>query len=341
MHKAIKICLSIAILGAIIGGAVWLGLNKNSPAQSFRIVATNFAGYDFARTVTDGIDGVTVEMLLPPGADLHAFEPTPSDITKIAEANLFIYNGGESEKWVEEILKSSHPGETVKMMDLASVVTEEAPKGQEEMPHDDGTESHAVHGEHKTQEEYGASETHKGHEAGEYDEHVWTSFENAAKITAGISEKVANMKPELKEKTKKNLAEFTAQADALKTKYQDLIANAKRRVVVFGDKFPLRYFVDEMGLEYYAAFPGCAEETEASPKTIANLTKVVQDQQIPVVFKIELSSGNIAETIAGETGAKILEFNTIHNISRADFEGGASFLKIMEQNLPLLEEALN
>ena len=329
MSKVLKICLSFIVFGAIIGGAAWFGVQKNNSTQPFRVVSTNFAGYDFARTVTNEIDGVTIEMLLPPGADIHAYEPTPGDIAKIAEADLFIYNGGESEAWVDEILKTTRPKKALKMMGLVNTVKEETPQGQAEEP--------APHSEDEHQQ------THEHHhsEGAEYDEHVWTSFANAIKITARIAQEIARLKPEFSDKVTSNSNEFAQKANSLKSEYQEVISNAKRKVIVFGDKFPLRYFVDEMGLEYFAAFPGCAEETEASPKTISNLTTEIREHNIPVVFKIELSSGNIAETIARETGATILEFNTMHNVSRADFESGASFLGIMEQNLPLLKEALN
>ena len=331
MNRTIKICLSAFILLAIVIVAVWFGVNKNSPHHTLSIVTTNFPAYDFTRIVTRDIDGVSVEMLLPPGVDLHTYEPTPSDIRKIADSDLFIYGGGESDKWADEIVATTNV-KSLSMLSAVSPVLEETPPGGEATYHDnhEPSESHEDH----------ASDS-IGDDEHEYDEHVWTSFTNATKIVSAILDALASENPEYRERLKRNAEEFQTRANALKEKYQNMIVSAKRKTIVFGDKFPLRYFTDEMGLEAYAAFPGCAEETEASPKTISNLVQVVKDQGIPVIFKIELSSGNIAETIANETGATVLEFNTLHNISQADFRGGASFLKIMEQNLPLLEEALN
>lgn len=314
MNKTIKICLSAAVLIALIVAAVWLGVNKNTKRHAFSIVATNFPAYDFARTATQSINDVSVEMLLPPGADLHAYEPTPTDVRKIMDADLFIYGGGESDKWVDEILADTDV-KTLKMTSLVTPKIEETPAGSAGGEADD----------HET----------------DYDEHVWTSFDNAATIVSAISDALTNELPEEKEKINQNLADFKSRASDLKTKYQNMIDSAKRKVVVFGDKFPLRYFADEMGLDYYAAFPGCADETEASPRTIANLIHIIKEQNIPVVFKIELGSGDIAEVIANETDAKVLEFHTLHNISQEDFDSGANFLSIMEKNYRNLEEALN
>lgn len=331
MNRTIKICLSAFILLAIVIVAVWFGVNNNSSHHKLSIVTTNFPAYDFTRIVTRDIDGVSVEMLLPPGVDLHTYEPTPSDIRKIADSDLFIYGGGESDKWADEIIATTNV-KSLSMLSAVSPVLEETPPGGEASHHDhhEPGEGHEDH----------ASDS-IGDDEHEYDEHVWTSFTNATKIVSAILDALASEIPEYRERLKHNAEEFQTRANALKEKYQNMIASAKRKTIVFGDKFPLRYFADEMGLSYYAAFPGCAEETEASPQTIARLIDTVKSQSIPIVFKIELSSGNIAETIAKETGAKVLEFNTIHNVSPENFDRGASFLDIMEDNYLLLEEALN
>ena len=296
-------------------------INKNNSSSGFNIVAINFAGYDFARTVTEGVSGVDVEMLLPAGADLHHYEPTPGDLRKIKDAELFIYTGGESDGWVNEVLRSLGEVKTLRMMDVVNALPEEVPPGGE--------------GEHGDDEHEDSSE----HE--EYDEHVWTSFANASKIVTAISDALATEIPEEKERLTQNAKEFNDEAEKLKAKYAEMINTAKRRTVVFGDKFPILYFVKEMGLNYSAAFPGCADETEASPRTAANLVEIVKDEEIPVVFKIEMSSGDIAEVIARETGAEVLTFQTMHNISRADFDEGDTFLSIMEDNYSVLEKALN
>jgi len=314
MKKVARIIIAGVALAAIICGTVVFALNQNHHSAKLNIVATNFAGYDFARTVIKDVPDASVEMLLPAGTDLHAYEPTPGDIAKISAADLFIYNGGESEEWVDEILSTLPDVRTIKMMDAVDVKEEELPAGAE--------------GEEEEEEV-------------EYDEHIWTSFENAIKITKLIAEILTEVSPEQETSFIANANTFKTVANSLKSDFKAMIASAKRQVIVFGDKFPLRYFVDEMGLTYYAAFPGCAEETEASPRTIASLISAVKTNNLPVIFKIELSSGNIAKTIADETGAKILEFNTMHNISKDDFNAGATFISIMKKNLSVLTEALN
>ena len=316
MKRITRIIIACVALVAMIGGAVMFALKQDHPSVKLNIVATNFAGYDFARTVIKDVPGASVEMLLPAGTDLHAYEPTPGDIAKIAAADLFIYNGGESEEWVDEILSTLPDIRTIKMMDAVDIKEEELPAGAEE-------------------EEEGEEEEV------EYDEHIWTSFENAIRITKIIAEELKEVDPEQETSFTANANTFATTASSLKSEFKNMIDSAKRQVIVFGDKFPLRYFVDEMGLTYYAAFPGCAEETEASPQTIANLISAVKSNNLPVIFKIELSSGNIAKTIADETGAKILEFNTMHNISKDDFNTGATFISIMKKNLNVLTEALN
>ena len=313
MNRITRIIIAGVALAALIGGAVVFALNQNHHSAKLNIVATNFAGYDFARTVIKDVPDASVEMLLPAGTDLHAYEPTPGDIAKISAADLFIYNGGESEAWVDKILSTLPDVRTIKMMDAVDVKEEELPAGAEE------------------EEEEGV----------EYDEHIWTSFENAIKITKLIAEILTEVSPEQETSFKTNANTFETAASGLKSDFKAMIASAKRQIIVFGDKFPLRYFIDEMGLNYYAAFPGCAEETEASPRTIATLISAVKTNNLPAIFKIELSSGNIAKTIADETGAKILEFNTMHNISKDDFDAGATFISIMKKNLSVLTEALN
>ena len=224
--------------------------------------------------------------------------------------------GGESDEWVADILKDIDVSKTktLKMVDAVSVVEEEAVEGMEAEEED---------------------EEAKGDEV-EYDEHVWTSPKNAAKIVDAIAEKIADKS----DRFKKNAADYVAKLDELDAKFRDVVKNAKRKTIVFGDRFPLRYFVDEYDLKYFAAFPGCAEQTEASSKTISFLIDKVKTEEIPVVFKVELSSGKIADTIAKETGAKVVEFNAVHNVSAEDFAAGATYVSLMEKNVSALKEAL-
>lgn len=313
MKRNIKIAIALAAILLVSLGVI-LGIsNTQKQSEKLTIVTTNFPAYDFARAVAG--DKAEIKMLLKPGAEMHDFEPTPSDIIDIEKSNLFIYTGGESDEWVEDILEDTKVSKTLKMMDAVEVVEEEAVEGME------------------------AEEEEEGEEP-EYDEHVWTSPKNAKKIVNRVKDELIKVSPENEEVFEQNAADYSAELDELDNKFQAIVDNSKRKTIVFGDRFPLRYFADEYGLKYYAAFPGCSEQTEASSATIAFLVDKVKSEKIPVVFKIEMSSGKVAQTIADETDAKVLTFNAAHNISADDFNAGVAYVDIMEQNLSVLEEAL-
>lgn len=313
MKRNIKITIALAAILLVSLGVI-LGISDaRKQSEKLTIVTTNFPAYDFTRAVAG--DKAEIKMLLKPGSEMHDFEPTPSDIIDIEKSNLFIYTGGESDEWVEDILEDTKVSKTLKMMDAVEVVEEEAVEGME------------------------AEEEEEGEEP-EYDEHVWTSPKNAKKIVNRVKDELIKVSPENEEAFEQNAADYSAELDELDNKFQTIVDNSKRKTIVFGDRFPLRYFADEYGLKYYAAFPGCSEQTEASSATIAFLVDKVKSEKIPVVFKIEMSSGKVAQTIADETDAKVLTFNAAHNISADDFNAGVAYVDIMEQNLSVLEEAL-
>lgn len=266
------------------------------------VVVTNFPAYDFARAV---VGEENVKMLVPPGSDIHSYEPTPNDLMVIEEAELFIYNGGESDAWVQKVIENVDGSKVVKMMDEVDLLVEE---------HDGETE---------------------------YSEHVWTSLENAQKIVTKIAAKMSELKPENAEYYKANADHYNNEIALIDEKVQAVVDKAQNKTLVFGDKFPLLYFVKEYGLDYVAAFSGCAEEIEVDAGTVANLVDKIKTEQISVILKIELTSGEIAETIAGETGAKIMTFHSAHNVSQEDFAAGKTYVDIMNDNLEVLKEALN
>lgn len=304
----------VLAIGAIIGIN---NITKNH--EKISIVATNFPAYDFARAVAG--DKADIKLLIKPGAETHDFEPTPSDIIDIKNSKFFVYTGGESDEWIEDILSDIDVKKTklIKMMDSVEVVEEETVEGME----------HEHEHEHEEDEE-----------EIEYDEHVWTSLKNAQKIVNKIKDELVQISPEHKDDFEKNAEEYNEKLNKLDKEFEEIVENGNRKVVVFGDRFPLRYFIEDYGLKYFAAFSGCSEQTEASSKTIAFLVNKVKSEKIPVVLKIEMSNGNIARTIAEETGAKVLTFNTAHNVSADDFRNGKTYAKIMEDNLVVLKEAL-
>ena len=317
MKKTTKIIIILIVVIGISLGII-LGVNKAKESnEKVSITTTNFPAYDFARAVAG--DEADIKMLVKPGAETHDFEPTPQDIIDIKNSALFVYTGGESDEWIEGILEDIDINKTklVKMMDVVEVVEEETVEGME----------HESHHEHE--------------EEAEYDEHVWTSPKNAIKIVDAIKDELSKISPRNETLFADNSKIYIDKLSELDQKFQDIIKAGNRKTVVFGDRFPLRYFVDEYNLNYYAAFPGCSDQTEASSKTVAFLVDKIKNERIPVVFKIEMSSGKLAETISNETGAKVLEFQSAHNISSDEFNAGVTYVDLMEHNLSALKEALN
>lgn len=314
MKKKIKY-LSIILLIFIVSSLTGCD-KKNIDNDKLTIISTSFPGYDFVRAITRDSENVDVKMLLKPGSETHDFEPTPQDIINIKNSDIFIYVGGDSDEWIEDVLNDIDVSKTkiIKLMDLVDLVEEEVIDGME-----DDEESEEI----------------------EYDEHVWTSPINAITITNKLKDEIVKIDNNKKELYENNADKYIKELTDIDIEIRNILATTKRKEIVFGDRFPIRYFTDEYGLEYYAAFPGCSEQTEASAKTIAFLIDKVRDDEIPVVFHIELANGKIADAIAKETGAKVLEFHTAHNISESDFNAGITIVDIMKNNIEVLKEALN
>lgn len=308
MKKIISV-LTLIVSIFIISGCSLSDDNKKT------IIATNFPAYDFAREITKGSD-IEVKMLLKPGSESHDYEPSPKDIISISKASMFIYVGGESDEWVDDLLDTIDTSniQIVKMIDEVNAVYEETVDGM-------------------TIEE--------DEEEEEYDEHVWTSPRNVIAISRAITDKVHKIDPENYSLYESNYSSYKFKLEDLDNSFKDVVNNSNRKELIFADRFPFRYFVDDYGLGYYAAFPGCSSETEASAKTISFLINKVKEDNIPVILTIEFSNKKIAKTISKETGTKVLEFNSAHNISKEDFENGKTYLDIMNDNLKVLKEALN
>lgn len=305
----------IVLLGLTLFSASACG--EAPSADRPRVVATVFPAYDFVRAV--GAERVELSMLLPPGAESHSYEPTPRDIRAIAQADLFVYNGGESDHWVDSILDSlgDDRPRALRMTDCVTLVEEETTEGMQ-VEHDE----HDEHGE------------------SEMDEHVWTSPRNAALIARAVGEALCELDPTDAPAYREHLAAYENELAALDARLQSVVDGGARRVIVFGDRFPLRYFAEAYGLTYFAAFPGCSAESEPSAQTIAFLIDKVRAESIPVVFYIEFSAHRAADIIAAEAGAKTLLFHSCHNVSAADIDAGATYLSLMAQNAEALEEAL-
>jgi zinc transport system substrate-binding protein len=313
--------LALLLTATVLSGCV--NPYKQTDSDKISVVCTIFPQYDFTRQIAGG--DVALTMLLKPGGEVHTYEPTPKDIIAIQSCHLFIYVGGQSDAWVEEILSSmDHPIKTIKLMDCVDTVEEEIVEGME----------------HEHEDETGDTE-HEHEEEAELDEHVWTSPANAKLIVAKIRDALCDIYPADAAAYQKNADEYLAELQKLDDDIRDAVDNAARSEIVVGDRFPLRYFCDEFGLTYYAAFPGCATDTQASAATIAFLIDKVKQDNIPVVFHMELSNEQICNAICEATGAKSAMLSAVHNISKSDFEAGVTYIDLMEHNLKVLKEALN
>lgn len=294
------------------------------------VVTTIFPQYDFVRQIAG--ENVELKMLLKPGEETHSYEPTPQDIIAIQNSDIFIYVGGENDAWVEDILESMPEADmrTLKLMDCVDTVEEEHVEGMQEQP-----------GHSHEEEESHEDETEEEHSVHEIDEHVWTSPVNASAIVDKIKELLVQADPENRQIYEENAEAYEAELAELDAEFRDVVDNAGRRLVVFGDRFPFRYFADEYGLDYYAAFPGCASDTEPSAATMAFLINKVKEEEIPAVLKMELSNENIANAIAEATGTEVRTFYSCHNLTAEEFEDGETYLSMMQKNVETLKEVLN
>jgi zinc transport system substrate-binding protein len=318
----IAFCIIIISFTLVLSGCARREENSGRNTNgTVNVVTTIFPPYDFVREIAGDIgtpgSHVNLTLLLPPGAESHSFEPTPQDIIRIQNSALFIYAGGESDSWVDRILDSLDTSKIkiLSLMDTVDVVEEEIVEGMEE---------------EEGEEEEGA----------EYDEHVWTSPKNAELIVKAITDALCEVDGVNADLYRRNADSYLAGLDELDAAFQSVVDNAKRKTIVFGDRFPFRYFADAYGLSYFAAFPGCSTETECSAATVAFLINKIKNEGIPVVFHIELSNEKIADTLCEETGAKKLLFHAGHNISKKDFDNGVTYLELQQANVDRLRTAL-
>lgn len=289
--------------------------------QGLSIVTTVFPAFDFAREIAG--DRANVCLLVPPGSESHSFEPTAQDILRIQNCDLLICNGGESEVWLEDMLEGMEGDiPVIVMMDCVETLEEEVKEGMQAQAHE--------HGEDESDEH--------GHED-EYDEHVWISPRNAALISSAIAHSLCEADPSGADYYSARAESYCARLLELDDAFSSLVEAEGHPTMIFADRFPVRYFVEEYGLDYYAAFPGCAEQAEPSARTVAFLIDMVRQENTPAVFYIEFSNQKMADVICEDTGCKKLLFHSCHNVTRQQLDEGISYLRLMENNLDTLREA--
>ncbi len=286
--------------------------------EGLKIVCTAFPQYDYIKNILGNESGLS--LLLDDGADLHSYEPTATDIIEIGSSDLFVYIGGISDSWVEGTLKSANSQtlKTVALMDLVETYEVDYVAGMEKEEHN-----------------------HKHGEEHEKDEHIWLSLRNSAKITKALCDIICEIDSANAEKYKANAEKYINSLNELDNEYKSVIESAKRGTLLFADRFPFRYLIEDYGLEYHAAFSGCSSESEASFQTMAFLIDKTKELSLPAVIIIEGSDGSIAQMICSETGAKTLTLDSCQSVSAADINQGTNYLDIMRNNLEILREALN
>lgn len=332
MKKYISAIMTILMLGTVLVGC---GSNSQTSAggDKISIVTTIFPEYDWVREITKGNDNVEITMLLDKGVDLHSFQPTADDIMKVANCDMLIYVGGESDEWVEDALAeaTNKDMKVINLMEVlgASVKEEELKEGMQESDHEH------EHGEGEEEEEE--------EEGPEYDEHVWLSLKNAQVICQAIADELENIDAANKDLYDANAEAYLESLAALDGEYQEAIDAATAKTVLFGDRFPFRYMVDDYGLDYYAAFVGCSAESEASFETVTFLAKKVDELGLSAILQIESANGEIAQTIKDNTTDKnqeILTLDSMQSTTSKDVENGTTYLSVMKSNLEVLKQAL-
>ncbi len=339
--------ISKKIFGLILAGAVLItGCTAKTEKKDkgdntkgkLKIVTTIFPEYDITRAIAK--DKVDLELMIKPGVDVHSFTPTPQDIKTVQNSDIFVYGGTEHDKWVENLTKSidMKNKKVVKLVDGIQQLEEESVDGMKhEHHHDDKKEDQHNH-DHKHEKE--DEHNHKGEEK-ELDPHYWTSPKNAIQMVKTITNALVEKDPDNAEFYKENAENYIKQLEGVDKELHDVVDNAKIKKVVIADRFPFRYLFKDLGLEYRALFSGCSVESTASAGQIKKMVDYVKENKIPVVYHIEMGKGELAETVAKNSGAKVKLLHSIHTVTKEDFDKGTTYIDLMKQNVEALKEGLN
>lgn len=339
--------ISKKIFGLILAGAVLItGCTAKTEKKDkgdntkgkLKIVTTIFPEYDITRAIAK--DKVDLELMIKPGVDVHSFTPTPQDIKTVQNSDIFVYGGTEHDKWVENLTKSidMKNKKVVKLVDGIQQLEEESVDGMKhEHHHDDKKEDEHNH-DHKHEKE--DEHNHKGEEK-ELDPHYWTSPKNAIQMVKTITNALVEKDPDNAEFYKENAENYIKQLEGVDKELHDVVDNAKIKKVVIADRFPFRYLFKDLGLEYRALFSGCSVESTASAGQIKKMVDYVKENKIPVVYQIEMGKGELAETVAKNSGAKVKLLHSIHTVTKEDFDKGITYIDLMKQNVEALKEGLN
>ena len=332
--KFVCFMVAISLILAMCTGCSGAASGATAGSGKLKVVTTIFPEYDWVREITAGVDSVDITLLMDTGADLHSYQPTAEDIMKVGTADVFIYVGGESDGWVDDALKNAVNKDmtVINLMDVLkeSVKEEEVVEGMQEEEHEDADEDH--------EQTHGDAE-----EEVEYDEHVWLSLKNAKVVVSSIAESLSAKDSANSQKYTANADAYIAKLDTLDQEYQKAVDEGSFDTLLFGDRFPFRYMVDDYDIKYFAAFVGCSAETEASFETIKFLADKVDELGLTHVLTTEKTDGKIAKTIidtAKASDVKVLAMDSMQSVTINEVEGGETYYSIMEKNLDVLKQAL-
>lgn len=321
MKKTVLMFCLLTFAATMFAGCGAAGEVRDNDKLS--VVTTIFPEYDWVREIAAGNNEAEITMLLDNGVDLHSFQPTADDIIKVASCDMFIYVGGESDAWVEDALKEAVNKDMVviNLLDVLgdSVKEEEIAEGME-------------------------VEKEDGEEGPEYDEHVWLSLENAEIFCNRIAEELCRIDPKNRDLYEANAKAYASKLEALDKEYEAAVSTASLKTVLFGDRFPFRYMVDDYGLNYFAAFAGCSAESEASFETITFLAGKVDELSLPAILQTESADGKLAQTVNETTNAKNHQILTLDSMQSVDEKAaleGTGYIEIMQKNLEVLKEAID
>lgn len=347
MKKIISIIVAVMLIAGSLSACSNKQGNENkqndTDTKKIKIVTTIFPEYDWVKTIIgEKADQIDLTMLLDNGVDLHSYQPSIDDILKISTCDMFIYVGGESDKWVDDALAQA-TNKNMVVIDLLEVLgdkvkNEEIVEGMEhEHDHEDEDEDH----DHDEDRDHDEDHDHEHEE--ELDEHVWLSLSNAEIICDKITENLKKLDSANADIYQSNVNAYKEKLNSLDSQYKAAVNEAAVKTLLFGDRFPFRYLTDDYGLTYYAAFTGCSAETEASFETVIFLAGKIDEYNLKSILTIEGSDKKIAETIKNNTTTKdqkILTLNSLQGITSADIGNGITYLSVMTDNLNTLKDAL-
>lgn len=342
--------ISKKIFGLILAGVVLItGCTAKTEKKDkgdntkgkLKVVTTIFPEYDITRAIAK--DKVDLELMIKPGVDVHSFTPTPQDIKTVQNSDIFVYGGTEHDKWVENLTKSidMKNKKVVKLVDGIQQLEEESVDGMKHEHHNDDEKKDEHNHDHKHEKKDKHNHDHENESDKELDPHYWTSPKNAIQMVKTITNALVEKDPDNAEFYKENAKNYIKQLEGVDKELHDVVDNAKIKKVVIADRFPFRYLFKDLGLEYRALFSGCSVESTASAGQIKKMVDYVKENKIPVVYHIEMGKGELAETVAKNSGAKVKLLHSIHTVTKEDFDKGVTYIDLMKQNVEALKEGLN